>query len=256
MALLQRPRQEMGLPAKSVYEHFRKRKISAEVALDDILTTRDAACARFHDAIRFIDKRERERQQLRCMGLSLSMQHGFVDFVKSKAVDTWKAQYECLRRLRFGPLVLVGPSMIGKSVFAKSIFGIEKTLVVNCQGLAEALPSLRQFSPERFAAIVFDEANPAQVIANKLVFQAGCEPVMLGQSRCGAHEYSVLLSRVPMILVSNEFATVAGSPDGIGGTLSVDGAAWLQANCTVVPPPDSGFWYVRGELHSDGAPSA
>jgi hypothetical protein len=254
--VLQRAPQEMGLPAKFVYEQYRKRKICAEVALDDILTTRDAACARFHDAIRYIDKREREREQLMCTGLSVSMQQNLFNFVESKAVDTWKLQYKSLRRFRFGPLVLVGPSMIGKSVFAKSLVGIEKTLVVNCQGLQEALPSLRGFSPERFVAIVFDEANPAQVLANKLVFQAGCEPVMLGQSRCGAHEYSVLLSRVPMILVSNEFAPVAGAPDGIGGTPSADGASWLQANCTVVAPPESGFWYVRGEPQHDGAAAA
>ncbi len=108
-------------------------------------------------------------------------------------------------------LPLKGKSQSGKTHKAISIFGHSRFLVVNCQGLGANLPSLCTFSRENHMCIIFHECCSRHVLANKLVFQAGVDPVTLGQSVCNAHAYQIWLHAVPMILCSNDFQMLAAS---------------------------------------------
>ena len=65
-------------------------------------------------------------------------------FIKHDVVEDWKLQYTPARygvAQHFKILVLRGESMAGKSSFAKSLFGEQQTLLLNCQGLDSDLPS-------------------------------------------------------------------------------------------------------------------
>ena len=100
---------------------------------------------------------------------------------------------------RFKVLLLQCHMRMGNSQKAMSLFGIKGSLLVNCQGLETDLPSLRMVASGEPLCIVFDEISAEQVLANKLVFQAGPWPVTLGQSACGQHAYTLNLCALLMI---------------------------------------------------------
>ena len=74
--------------------------------------------------------------------------------------------------------------------------------------------------------IVFDEISSQQVLANKLVFQAGPDEITLSQSACNAHSYKIYLHGVPIILCSNDFR-MESRPDAPLKDVDID---WLRAN--------------------------
>ena len=134
---------------------------------------------------------------------------------------------------------------MGKSQKAMSLFGIAHTMVLNSQGLQTTLPSLRSVVPEQIRCIVFDEISAEQVLANKLVFQAGPWPVTLGQSACGQLAYSLNLYAMPMVCCSNDFKT--SQADG----LSEDAEAWLRENMFEASPPEGLAWFWEAAFSSD-----
>ena len=75
--------------------------------------------------------------------------------------------------------------MLGKTQFAKSSRGVEEALVVPCQNATS--PFLKDFRRGEHKAIVFDEVSSECIHANKAVFQANSDTVVLGQSPCQAH---------------------------------------------------------------------
>jgi hypothetical protein len=167
------------------------------------------------------------------------------EFRSTEIILEWGEQY-CLQKsklLRFKPLLLQGKTRCGKTRKAISLYGHDRTLVVNCQGLGSALPSLREFSKERFSCIVFDEVSSIQVLRNKMVFQAGVDPVVLGQSACNQHAYSVWLFGVPMILCSNDFQLKSREDSPM---LDVD-EEYLQHNIVDASLPDGECWFVEHE---------
>ena len=134
---------------------------------------------------------------------------------------------------------------MGKTQKAMSLHGIKYSLVVNCQGLQSSLPSLREVAGSDVQCVIFDEVSAEQVLANKLVFQAGPWPVTLGQSACGQHAYSLNLYALPMICCSNDFKTTV--QDG----LSPDAAQWLGENMWEASPPESCAWFWPSPAAAD-----
>jgi len=87
-------------------------------------------------------------------------------------------------------------------------------------------------------------------LRNKMVFQAGVDPVGLGQSACNQHAYTVWLFGIPMILCSNDFQlkTRDDSP-----MLEVD-EEYLENNIVDASLPEGVLWYVdQKDAESDGA---
>ena len=149
-------------------------------------------------------------------------------------IDIWIGQYQVdkyKKSTRFRSLLLTGGSQTGKSWKALSLWGVGRTLKVNCQGLSPmTLPSLADFDRSKHSAILFDEIRSDQVLGNKEVFQAGAFTVSLAQSNCNAFCYQLWLYQVAFILCSNSFPI--SNEDG--GTLTDDECDWLQANIDCV----------------------
>ena len=221
--------------AKTIMQNWRARKISNDTAKHDLIMSRDPGLVRAWAAIDFVIEkeqalesqntlRERLRQLEKCLGQFVDAEQ-FLEFLQQFR------EAETQTKFRFRSLLFVGESCSGKSQRAAGFWGMHRSLLVNCQGLKESLPSLRQFSKKDYSCIIFDEVSERQVLSNKLVFQSGPKPVTLGQSPCGAHQYMRDLYAVPMILCSNEFKLTVD--DG----LSPEEAEWLQKNIIVAKLP-------------------
>jgi len=172
-----------------------------------------------------------------------ALEGGLGEFRSTDLILQWQTQYDLRSsmQLRFKPLLLQGPTRCGKTRKAISIFGHGRTMVVNCQGLGAALPSIREFCRERFSCILFDEISSIQVLRNKMVFQAGVDPVVLGQSACNQHAYTVWLFGIPMILCSNDFQLKSRDDSPM---LEVD-EEYLENNIVDASLPEGMLWYVE-----------
>ena len=126
--------------------------------------------------------------------------------------------------LRYKVLVYDGPSRCGKSPRAEHWFGAAQTLTVNCQGVSQ--PNLRAWlAGPAYKAILFDEADWTLVWGNRKLMQAGPKAVLLGQSTCQQHAYSVHVHGIPMLLTSNGFWR---------GCEEEEAREWVEANIMYV----------------------
>ena len=119
------------------------------------------------------------------------------------AIQRWKQQYsEPLERYQM--LVLHGPSCTGKSRLARSLFGVDCTLVVDVQHAQH--PDLRGYRRQEHAAILLDEvSSPKFICDNKKVLQAHVDGAILGQSATQLYTYEVFLWKTPLMLTTNDF---------------------------------------------------
>ena len=162
-------------------------------------------------------------------------------FRDTEVVQKWVSEHARNKNrihFRSSSLLLRGASQAGKTQKAFSLFGYSRTLVVNCQGLGTALPSLRDYTRSDHDCIIFDEIDEQQVLANKLVFQCGPWPVELSQSVCNQHSYRRWFYNCALILCSNTFRMT--QEDGLECPAAID---WLQANIMDARLPDGNKWY-------------
>ena len=122
-----------------------------------------------------------------------------------------------------------------------SLFGAEHTLSVNCQGVSPSLPSIRAFDRAQHSAILWDEVDEAQVLNNKLVFQAGNSTVAMSQSACNAFSYEKYLYAVPMLLCSNVFSYHVSR----GKQLPAEDQQWLTENVLLAELAEDDKWFVN-----------
>jgi hypothetical protein len=226
---------------------WQARKLTPELARLDLIRSRDVSAARLVGHLEFITMAEENQliDQAEA-GALLELQASLGAFRPDPRIDEWMLQYTSSRMLmRYHTLLLRGQSRSGKSQKAMSLFGIPRTLIVNCQGLGKSLPSLREFRKEKHACIVFDEITEEQVLANKLVFQAGPWRVSLSQSTCGQHAYVKHFYGVAMVCCSNTFL-MPPHPD-----LSGEDADWLQENLCQASPPSHCKWYYEDDDLTD-----
>ena len=135
---------------------------------------------------------------------------------------------------RYKFYVADGESGIGKTQWAKYLFDGDpsKVLEINCANCPE--PDLRSYTDQ--AAILFDEATPEMVIAQKKLFQSPAVDVELGMSTTNCHSYSVFVSGVAMIVASNTWKEkVAAMP-------SARDRAWLEDNSFLVEMGRTKCW--------------
>ena len=101
-------------------------------------------------------------------------------------------------------LVLFGPSRTGKSRLARSLFGDERTLVVDVQHGAH--PDLKSFDRERHDAVLLDEmSSPRFVVDNKKLLPAHVDGDILGQSPTQFFAYEVWLWKTAIMLTTNNW---------------------------------------------------
>lgn len=228
--LVRRGLQDFAITYKMIHDLWSLRKVSNENAKVLAVHARCLGADRLCSFVDWSEERELAMAYNR-KAATLRQQHEdkLVTFKVSKGQLAWQRQYDPAtveEFTRFKALLLVGNTECGKSRKATSIFGHSRTLVVNCQGLGSNLPSLRNFRRSEHSAIVFDEAVSEQVLANKLVFQAGVDELTLSQSACNAHAYKVWLYAVPMILCTNGFQ-MKSRPDA---PMAVEDEEYLAKN--------------------------
>lgn len=164
-------------------------------------------------------------------------------FIEHDVVNQWRKQFakENYGKLhRFEMLLIRGASQAGKSMYAKSLFGVEHTLVVNCQLGTSSIPSLRHFNRNIHRAIILDEVTVAQILGNKALVQSTVEKVQLAQSQCGAHRYEMWAYGIAWILCANHFPL-----EPVAKTVSSEDAEWLNKNITHVELPPGAKWYIN-----------
>ena len=106
---------------------------------------------------------------------------------------------------RSKPIVIDGPSQLGKSQWAIHQFGGTRTLVVNCQGVTE--PPLRFYArmQSHYDSLVLEEADWRLVHKNKLLFQSTNASVDMASSATSCFAYRLRAFCVPMFILSNDF---------------------------------------------------
>ena len=232
--------------AKVILQNWRSRKISHATAKHDLIMSRDPAVVRATATIDWVIEREQSLKFKKDLAFRLSeLEKSLGEFVDAGQFGQWLQQFTDAKgavRFRFQSLLFVGKSRSGKSQRASGFWGMARTLVVNCQGLKDCLPSLAEFSKENYDCIVFDEVSERQVLCNKLVFQSPPKPVTLGQSQCGAFQYTRDLYAVPLILCSNEFKLTEAEG------LSPEEAEWLDKNIILAELPEGAkTWFKQKE---------
>ena len=141
-----------------------------------------------------------------------------------EVVSAWLSELSATRdRKKF--LVLNGPSRLGKTQFAISLFGLQRTLEVNCASADH--PPLRAFSPKNHKCIVFDEAPTPMVVANKRLFQSPNCKVVIGLSPTNMNAYPVYLNDAALIICTNSWHTELPA-------MKDADAQWLRQNMVFV----------------------
>ena len=138
-------------------------------------------------------------------------------------VERWKMQYEEIEE-RYKMLVLYGPSRTGKTRLARSLFGDDRTLVVDVQHAEH--PDLRAYRRHTHKAVLLDEVQgPSFIVNNKKLLQAHVDGAILGQSATQLYTYEVFLWRTPIMISTNNWCL---------DDLTDEEREWVHANCVVV----------------------
>lgn len=163
-------------------------------------------------------------------------------FVSHPVISEFLAQFDVAR---YGSdhrkfcLLLVGDSQQGKSTKAMSLFTVQNTLKVSCQGLPSGvLPGLAKFDRAKHRAIVWDEIRPDQVLNNRELFQSNAFEQHLQQSVCNQHAYSVWVYHTAQILCANTF-------DMESRKLAPGDTLWLRTNLRVANLAPGQKWFLN-----------
>ena len=122
-------------------------------------------------------------------------------------------------------LVLNGPTRLGKTVYARSLFGADHTYETNCSGVLE--PDMREYDVLRHRCVVFDEASVHLVLKHKKLFQAPPAKISLGHSATGMYVYRIWVWNVALIVTSNVWTTELEQ-------LAEEDREWLEGNAILI----------------------
>lgn len=233
------------MTTKTIWEMWQSHKMSTESTKKQLLQSRNMGAAKL---IQMLDAHAAEEEKA-CIEASLALfrvgiEGGFTTFRTHHLIDEFMSQWQehsSKPLTRYKSLLLRGESRSGKTLRAMGLFGSEATFPVNCQGCSPNLPSIRDFSRNRYQAILWDEVDEQQVLKNKMVFQSPMQMVTLGQSQCNAFAYPVFLYAVPMLLCSNTFSMTHSG----GKLLSDEDRNWLQEDVIEVRLPAGQKWYEQ-----------
>ena len=221
--------QHFAVDQRWVIALWKVRKLSTETAVREVKQARGTTITYLRE-LNKIDEIDEEQfireEQVRILALIEANRSPFRLILD---VALWQRQYLEFteggiwgKDSRFKFLVLTGPSSFGKTQYAKSLFGSNNTLVVNCQNALE--PNLKPFSRRHHKAIIFDECSCSTILFSKVTFQASVEGTMLAQSQCNEHSYWRFLYGIPMIVCCN---------DWLRGVKDAADFEWLATNSIV-----------------------
>ena len=181
--------------------------------------------------IEFIDREYRKRDQEQLMlDVELALRENMRPPRKIVVVENeWNPQYAALRD-RYKFLVLEGDSGCGKSRWSRLQGRPEEVFEVDCAGKTHI--DLRGLKRPQHTYCLCDEAEPALVLDNRKLFQAGPTMCTLGESTTGMYSYKVWAFRLRFIITSNKWMELVSKID------SDADREWLEKNsvyhrCTV-----------------------
>ena len=225
-----------------VFTMLSAQKMEISDARVEIIAIGKGICRRLADLDRLEQARKEAAVEERVASLQAALAQAAFEFRRLPQVDDWfrAAQRPLQRRKRF--LVLDGPSGLGKTEFVKGLVEPAATLELNCASCG-LCPDLRRHDPQRHKVILFDEASPQMVLANRKLFQAPACWVDLGHSPTGRDVYRVFLNDSVLVVASNSWlATCWELP------LESD-REWLRANAVVVTVSEP-LWVAGAALHA------
>ena len=139
-------------------------------------------------------------------------------------IARWLGQYEkILDRYHF--LVLDGPSQVGKTAYCRELAPEGGLLEVSLAGGAAI--DLKAYDPSSHEVILFDEAEPQQIVDAKKLIQAGPGDVALQTSKTNCHSYSVCVAGKKFVVCSNVWEARLRR-------LASEDADWLRDNSYLV----------------------
>ena len=208
---------------------------------EDLLRSRERNAVGALDALAKLDRLEREHELDEEMeAIQASVMARQKPFRSHPLLNSWMLQYseDVTGKVgRFKFLVLVGPSVQGKTSKAMSLFP-GRTLKVCCGSCPPGiLPSVADFRRGLHKAIVFDEVRMDQVLRHREFFQANSYKQSLGHSATNMFTYSVFIYQVALILCTNEWNM--SSTEFLPSDLE-----WIGANQVLVTLPSHQRWYL------------
>ena len=234
--------QDFAVNPKMIMQQWQAGKLTHAGCLRDLVRSRGHGMLGAVATVKFVEQQERKLQyDTEISHVQNALVGHLTAFRSHAAIDDWMLQYGSRaygRIHRFKVLLLRGGSRSGKTQKAKSLFGHTHTLVVNCQGLGNAIPSLQDFDRSVHKCIIFDECQQEQVLSNKALFQAGADKVALGQSACNAHRYEVWCYQTALVCCSNRFHMTLDE-----GLDCAEDEDWLKQNVECIELPDGVKWF-------------
>jgi hypothetical protein len=179
---------------------------------------------RLADLDKLLECRKEQEMSRRAAVLQARLSSSLRRFRVFPEIEAWRASYdkEGLPRKKF--LVLEGGSGLGKTEFVRALAGPSRTLELNCANCANS-PDLRQHCALTHKVVLFDEAPPSLVAANRKLFQAPCCWVDRGHSPTGRDVYRVFLNDSLLVVCSNGWSRQCMQP-----SMAPDDREWLVAN--------------------------
>jgi len=218
------PYDDFAVDANWIWNLVQSQKLGVSEARKELV--RSCKCLTRH-----LPNVDRVRSELVALHLHETIAAKEVEFAKArKPFKALKQVDELLQALakpaeRRKFLVLDGPSRMGKTQCAMSLFGRLATLEVNAA--EEETPNLQDFDPQKHRCVLLDEAPPVMVLRNRKLFQCPNALVQLGQSKTNCHSYSVYLNDTLLIICSNSWAC------GVSRSPAAE-ADWIRANQVLI----------------------
>lgn len=213
-----------------VLELYAMRKMSESAFIKELIAARGRAKTIIEDLRWQRQLLDTQAMQEKALAVQMAFARIAKPFKTVPAVEEWRTQYgdgefgnTGTIRARYKFLVLTGPSQVGKSMFAAQLF----PPCHQCFCLGQSEPDLRHYNPATHRSICCEEVEPAMVLANRLLFQAGMQVVTMCQSKCQQHAFSIFVHGVPFILCSNDWVRRTAE-------LPPEGREWLASNSVVV----------------------
>ena len=213
-------------------------KMSTTTAREEFVRGGSGLVRRLADLDKLVQCRREAEIERKVRAIQESLKASQFAFHPFPAIDSWRRQAEIPGQRRKKFLILEGGSGLGKTEFVRAMYGADRTLELNCASCGNN-PDLRRHDPLTHACILFDEAAPSMILANRKLFQAPATWVDLGHSPTGRDVYRVFLNEAVLVVCSNGWSAQC---DGLKLQEDKD---WLQQNSVLVVV--HGPMYIRDD---------
>ena len=184
-----------------------------KITPDTWLFYRDKLTLNFHTAFETMRAKRRyqaEVEHARMMEESAEIEKRlresdeYKEFPAHPLVESFKARF-AKDEMRYPVLLILGPSHLGKTEFAKSIFRHPLLVEVGATAFVpDTMRTYRRYGEARHDAIVFDDVRNMRFLRDhQELFQCKSTVHELGRSPTGQNAYKVLLYRTPLIFTMN-----------------------------------------------------